>query len=227
MNQEEIWDYFQSDGLEIFSSSIPRLSFLINKAGKLSRQKPTVLNIGIGNGWLERECVRRGWNTYSLDPSEVAVKKLEDDGLRAKAGYIEAIPYEDNFFDICFCSEVLEHLSDEQLYSGLKEIKRILKKGGYLIGTVPFNEYLLDNQVVCPDCKKVFHRWGHLQSFDKVKMKNILKEAGFEVITVDTYAFADFSKKKVKDKFKSVVRWVLGRLGTAISQPNLLFVVKK
>lgn len=227
MNQEKLWDYFQGESLEVFSDSISRLNFLINKADKLYREKPTTLNIGIGNGWLERECKKRGWESYSLDPSEVAVKQLSSDGLKAKVGYIEAIPYDDNFFDICFCSEVLEHLSNEQLYQGLKEIKRVLKKGGYLIGTVPFNEYLLDNQVICPDCKKVFHRWGHLQSFDKLKLRYALNKACFDVITIDTYAFPDFSRKSVKDKIKSITRWFLGRLGAAISQPNLLFIVKK
>ena len=230
MTQEKIWNYFQSEGIESFSGSIPRLNFLVHQAQRVLNRSfigvPKVLNIGVGNGWIEKQCVKLGWNTYSLDPSEAVIKKLEHDGLTGKVGYIEAIPFDDSSFDVVFCSEVLEHLSDEKLYLGLEEIKRVLVKSGYLIGTVPFKENLLDNKVICPNCGYIFHRWGHSQFFDKTKMSSILKTVNFEIITLGTYAFPDFSRTSPKGRIKSVLRWILGRLGEPISQPNLVFICK-
>lgn len=228
MTQEKIWDYFQGEGLESFSGSVPRLRFLFQKVFRTygSRQ-PKVLNIGVGNGWLESRCVGQKWETYSLDPSDVAVGRVNRIGSVGALGHIEAMPYADKFFDVVFCSEVLEHLSNEQLSLGLKEVNRVLVKGGCLVGTVPFNEQLIDNQVVCPDCGKVFHRWGHLQSFGKAKLRASFEASNFEVIIISTYAFPDFSRRAIKDKIKSSARWFLGRMGSPIAQPNLFFIVKK
>jgi 2-polyprenyl-3-methyl-5-hydroxy-6-metoxy-1,4-benzoquinol methylase len=44
---------------------------------------------------------------------------------------------EDNLFDVIFCTEVLEHT--ENPFEAIKEIKRILKPGGFLYLTTPFN----------------------------------------------------------------------------------------
>ena len=49
---------------------------------------------------------------------------------------ITNIPLSNNSFDFILCSEVMEHLIDP--YQALKELKRILKKNGKLLITVPF-----------------------------------------------------------------------------------------
>lgn len=49
---------------------------------------------------------------------------------------ITAIPEPDNSFDAILCVEVFEHIPDP--LSALKEFKRLLKPGGYLIITAPF-----------------------------------------------------------------------------------------
>lgn len=228
INQEKIWDYFQGEGSKLFLGSIPRLKFLLRRARKIAGgNKLKVMNVGIGDGWLERQCVEQGWQTYSLDPSEVAVKNLEQSGATGKVGMIEAIPYDADSFDVVFCSEVLEHLSNEQLHAGLREINRVLVKNGYLIGTVPYKENMEDARTVCPDCGNVFHRFGHFQSFDKNRLRMILEAAKFEVVNLGVYAFPDFSRRTVKDQVKSLSRWVLGRLGSPIAVPILFFLVKK
>ncbi|PJF33619.1 MAG: hypothetical protein CUN57_01670, partial [Phototrophicales bacterium] len=74
-----------------------------------------VLNIGIGNGELERFSLSKGVEIYSLDPSEQAIEKIRSVkgyAERAKAGRAEAIPFPSNSFDIVVMSEVLEHLDE-------------------------------------------------------------------------------------------------------------------
>ena len=230
MNQQLIWDYFQDEGDESFIRSIGRLRFLVNHGQTLissSKNKvPTVLNIGVGNGGLESLCRQKGWNTYSLDPSEVAIKKLEANGGKGKVGIIEKIPYDDNTFDVVFCSEVLEHLLDEQLQTGLKEIERVLAKDGYLIGTVPFKENLLANQAVCPNCGTRFHKWGHHQSFD-IKRLNSILSLNFKVETIEVIYFVSCLSFNLKGKLVSGVKKLLSIFGEHGSNENIFFTVRK
>lgn len=228
MQQEKIWEYFQNQGVAVFAGNVSRLRFLFRRARKLAKKKHTrALNIGIGNGWLERRCAEEGWEIYALDPSKSAVEGLRRVGVRAKEGSIERMPFQDGLFDIVFCSEILEHLSDEQLCQGLKEIKRVQKDDARLIGTVPFNEDLRESDVVCPNCGERFHRWGHTQSFGKAGIAARLEQSGFTVVSLKTYAFPDFSKPSLSAFVRDLIRWPLGRIGSPLVYSNLLFVAKK
>jgi len=160
MNQSKIWDYYQGEGVDNFNDAIPRLKYLFNRANRvISNNSPVILNIGYGNGWIEKKCAKNNWDVFSLDPSHDPIN-INDNGINYVSGTIENSPFLDNQFDFIFCSEILEHLNNEQLMDGICEIKRILKEDGILIGTVPYKENLLENIVVCPECGVKFHRWG-------------------------------------------------------------------
>jgi ubiquinone/menaquinone biosynthesis C-methylase UbiE len=49
-------------------------------------------------------------------------------------GYSENIPYDDETFDIVFCTNVLDHVTDPS--KSMREMKRVLKRGGYIILTI-------------------------------------------------------------------------------------------
>lgn len=111
---------------------------------------------------------------YALDPIEKALVSLRERlqlGNKAQVGYGQNIPFESNFFDVVVVSEVLEHLSPEIMHATLSEIHRVLRKGGLLLGTVPARENYHQKIVVCPYCAKIFHRWGHLQTFTMQQMR--------------------------------------------------------
>lgn len=227
MDQKKIWDYFQREGIEIFSGSVYRLEFLFRKACRLARKrKIRVLNIGVGNGWLEERCRRQGWETCSLDPSEAAIEPLIARGIDGRIGLMEANPFPDGDFEVVFCSEVIEHLPEENATKGLSEIRRVLRKGGHLVGTVPYREVLFEGLVVCPGCGEKFHRYGHLQSFDKKKMKDLLGDAGFRNIRLITYAFPDH-KGVLINRLKCSLHYLLGRIGSPLAAPFLFFIARK
>ena len=228
MSQDKIWDYFQVEAVESFDEAVPRLNYLFKQAMKLAQGgNVRVLNIGVGNGWLERRCMKQGFETHALDPSAATVAGLVSEGIAAKAGSIDQLPYPDDHFDTVFCSEVLEHLDDSTLTSGLKDIARVLKRGGHLIGTVPFNEDLSTSRVVCPDCGKVFHRWGHQRSFDKALLRSELEDARLNVVALRTHAFPDYSKNLPFNRLRQWLRWILGRLGSRLVYSSLFFAVIK
>ena len=227
MKQDKIWEHFQTQSPEVFSRSSSRLDYLFRKILTLNGEnKPRVLNIGVGNGWLEQRCSAQGWETYALDPSEATIAMLGKKGINGKVGYIEAMPYPDSFFDVVFCSEVIEHLSDAQIRQGLQEIERVLKNNGILIGTVPFHENLIDNQVKCPDCGHLFHKWGHQQSFTIDRFKSILSSS-FKIKQIKTVYFVHWSSLNWKGIISSLLIKCLSSIGFKSSKQNIFFLLEK
>ncbi|MBI3892318.1 MAG: class I SAM-dependent methyltransferase, partial [Candidatus Wallbacteria bacterium] len=162
MKQDAIWDYFQNDGRAVFQHSRPRLRYLARQLTPGQR----VLNIGVGGGVFEEAAIARGLDVHCVDPSERAIEELRSRlslGDKARVGRGQSIPFSDASFDAIVVSEVMEHLADDALFPMVREIGRVLGPGGLLLGTVPSCEDLTDQQVVCPDCSKVFHRWGHVR----------------------------------------------------------------
>jgi SAM-dependent methyltransferase len=223
--QDLIWDYFQNESPESFEGSRVRIQLLVKLIGSPS----SVLNIGCGTGLFERSALQRGLEVYSLDPSERSIKKLRDSlGLddRAKVGYIQAIPFPNATFDVVVVSEVLEHLAPDIVKAGLAEIHRVLKPGGRILGTVPSRENLKEQMVVCPCCKKRFHRWGHEQSFDPPKMEGLLDDY-FGAVRLTERPIIPWGILNWKGKVGGTVKLLLWKLGVQGSNENLIFEAMK
>jgi 2-polyprenyl-6-hydroxyphenyl methylase/3-demethylubiquinone-9 3-methyltransferase len=99
------------------------------------------LDVGCGGGLLAEEFARLGCLVVGVDPSEeslaaarahAAAQGLAIDYRRA-AG--EALPFADASFDLVYCCDVLEHVTD--LRRVIAETARVLKPGGtYLYDTI-------------------------------------------------------------------------------------------
>ena len=171
--QDRIWDWYQAEGVSTFSPGRGRLRYLARRL----RPGARVLNIGVGDGTLEEEATRRGVRMSCVDPSEQAIDairrrlSLADE---ARVGYSQDLPFPAGSFHAVVASEVFEHLSDDVLEGSLEEVRRVLVPGGTLLGTVPACEDLSAQVVMCPDCGHRFHRWGHVQSFDEVRLRHLL-----------------------------------------------------
>ncbi|MBC8116236.1 MAG: methyltransferase domain-containing protein [Candidatus Saccharimonas sp.] len=223
--QDRIWEHFQNEGVESFQQSAGRLKFLANKIPKDSR----VLDIGVGNGVFESFAVQRGLDIHCLDPSERSIHSLQRRyglGEKAKVGYSQSIPFDDNSFDYIVVSEVLEHLTDEILAATLDEVHRVLVPGGRLLGTVPSREVLEGQQVICPCCAVPFHRWGHMQTFTPRRMHDLLSRH-LVVERLGERPFVSFRHLNWKGKIASAVRLMVSHLGIRGSEDHLWFVACK
>ena len=225
-SQHKIWSHFQNAAPESFAAARPRLDYLVGRIARLAGGKtPAVLNIGIGDGHFEREALARSWRVHSLDPDEQAVARLIAAGVDAQVGIIERLPLESHSLDYVVASEVLEHLTDEQRAAGIAEIARVLRSGGYFLGTVPYNENLAEQQAVCPHCGEVFHRWGHQRSFTLDDVRKQLSNH-FTVRELRKTAFVPFRGRSLLGKAKSAVRLALARAGQAIAVPTIFWLAE-
>ena len=227
VDQEKIWRHFQGARVDSFGPAEPRYEALVREAFKRRAGHLRVLNIGIGGGGVERRMLAAGWSVMSLDPDSAAVTHMKALGVDARQGYAQQIPVESDFVDVVIVSEVLEHIADANRRSAISEIARILKPDGLLIGTVPYRENLSDWETVCPTCGNVFHRWGHVASFDGEGLRAEVA-AHFNVLRCSPRAFVDWrAGKSLRRLLRNGVRWILGRMGEGIVYPSLFFVARK
>lgn len=197
----------------------PRYRFLAQRtsAGR-------VLNIGVGDGGLERMAAAMGRDVHSLDPGGEALAKIAAMSKGA-AGSIHAMPFGDAVFDTVVCSEVFEHLDNDLLKGGLAEIGRVLKPGGTLIGTVPADEVLSDSEILCPCCGTVFHRWGHVQSFSRERLQSLLQSLGS--VRIERRLFVHWPSQNWKGKGVALLRLAMNAAGSGGGGQNLYFHVRK
>lgn len=224
MQQEKIWDYFQGEGVDSFDGNATRLRFL---TGQLRPADKRVLNIGVGNGFLEKTLrSKSSIEIYSLDPSEGAVERLRGaagmDAEHAKVGYSQAMPFPDGLFDVVIMSEVIEHLDDAVIDATMREVSRVLGKHGRYLGTVPADEKLENSRVACPHCGEVFHRWGHVQSFSRGRLAGLLGREFDQVIVRRVY-FGSWHMLNWKGRAKWMLKQFLQFVGSGGSGSNLYF----
>ncbi|MAF36638.1 hypothetical protein CL622_05995 [archaeon] len=145
---------------------------------------------------LDLACGNCTWNSDQLpvvgfDTNEnVLDHALKGGRIKEKIiGDVYDTKLESESADIIILSEVLEHL--ERIDDALKEIRRVLKKDGIFIMSVPYDRpftpfYVLFG-ILCfieGDIKgNEFHkqRWGHINHFSRKDIRNRLIKNGFGV----------------------------------------------
>ena len=198
-NTKNIWEYYQNETPEIFENTYPRLLFLAKKI----KPGQKVLNIGVGGGVFESIGISLGLDIYSLDPGEKTIENLRNRlGLKdkVKVGTSTKMPFSGNFFDVVVMSEVLEHLSENEFNETLIEVHRILVPSGRFIGTVPCEEDLTDNMVVCPHCDSKFHRWEHKQSFSHAKIRQVFSSK-FKIEKLQNKLFVNWKNQTFNRRY--------------------------
>lgn len=99
-----------------------------------------ILDGGCGLGKHVIAYRKMGYDIIGVDFSvEVIrrVKKEVDGNLPIYTADVTALPFEDGFFDCYFLGGVIEHF-EEGPNAPLREARRVLKKNGYLLATVPY-----------------------------------------------------------------------------------------
>lgn len=181
---KNFWETYQTYPEFIKSKFLPQEFYinLLRIVKKFIKNKGKVLDVGCGTATLLNLLVNMGYEAYGIDISEKNITELERKfpKIEFKKGSITDIHFDDEYFDYIFATEVLEHILEQDLTNGLKEIRRVLKPNGKFIITVPYREEL--QEIICPDCGAVFVPSQHLRSFDENSMKALLEKVGFKLL---------------------------------------------
>lgn len=140
-----------------------------------SSSKIRVLDYGCGDAVMVRFFNERGYEAEGVDISEVAINKNKRNFPDFRFNLITPdtrTPYQDNSFDVIFCSEVIEHLYD--VHFTFNEFNRLLRPGGLLLLTTPYHG-LLKNLAIALRSFDSHYRidWQHIRFFTKASLKTV------------------------------------------------------
>jgi 2-polyprenyl-3-methyl-5-hydroxy-6-metoxy-1,4-benzoquinol methylase len=200
--------------------------------------KGSVLDYGCGTGYLLQQMSKEEQvDFYGLDFSEdsiVATRKRTQGKTNIKQLLVVAtLPttFSSNSFDTISLIETIEHLQDEKLHETLDELFRLLKPGGKLFITTPFNEELDKHLHFCPFCRSEFHHIQHMQSFDVQRLTELARQHHFVVdycnnINIEKWSLGAF-KFFIKTSLKKMVRAMGLMEKVAETRPNLIAIISK
>lgn len=158
---------------------------VVNLADRLGVLRGDVLDYGCGPGFLVHHLLDRDVTVRAFEFSDayVDVVTKRAAGRRGWAGLEIApqlpTPYPDASFDLIFCLETLEHLTDDVLNPVLRELYRLCRPGGSVFITTPHAERLEEGFVYCPFCDSEFHQVQHQRAFDVDTMRAAVAARGF------------------------------------------------
>ncbi len=162
--------------------------------GKLDFSPQTrLLDVGCGTGRHLLELSRYPGCFVGLDMSHQELRALNYmllltqrerpvvANINAVLGDGERLPFADGLFDAVICTETLEHVPDDR--SVLRELLRVLRRGGTLVISVPdeHSERLLWR--LSPRYRNT--PGGHVRIYRRQEIARLLRESGAEPFATD------------------------------------------
>jgi ubiquinone/menaquinone biosynthesis C-methylase UbiE len=157
------------------------------------------LDVGCGDGYYSYLLSQLGtFNITGIDSDSNALKnakkQVQSKSVKFVNGDVTKMPFKTNSFSKLVCSEVLEHLPDD--LKGLKEMNRVIKKGGTLCITVPHWNYPFFWDPINYILQRSFNThiksgfwsgvWNfHVRLYDIDELKKVVKKAGFKIERVE------------------------------------------
>ncbi len=144
--------------------------YLINKFLKSNYNK--ILDVGCGTG-KNIESMAGFGKVWGIDIEKESIKYCKFRGLKEiKIVSSDKTGFQSSFFDLVTLLDVLEHTEEEKT---LKELKRILKKDGLVLITVPAYLWLWSRW------DEVLH---HKRRYTQKSLIRILEKNGFKILEI-------------------------------------------
>jgi 2-polyprenyl-3-methyl-5-hydroxy-6-metoxy-1,4-benzoquinol methylase len=204
---------------------------LINSTNQLSEKK--ILEVGAGTGDFLAECIKNGWQSCGIEPSEQArLVAKEYNKLNLKSNIDEVGEVN---FSIIALWHVLEHIPN--LRETILKLNNLLAKNGSLIIAVPNHNSF--------DAKHYKQFWAgydvprHLYHFNKLSLTLIMESYGFKLVKTnpmifDSYYVSLLSEKYIRKLFiarylSAIIIGLISNLKALYSgeSSSLIFIFKK
>lgn len=204
--------------------------FTIKKISKENKIK-NICEIGCGVGNLSSKLGKNGFkvDAFDLDNEAIALAKKYNKNNNVNFSSKNALKINsNNKYGMALAIEVIEHIKDD--IKAIENAGRLLRKGGFLLITVPINEKYrteFDN------------RSGHIRRYSEKDLVNKLKNAGFNILKIKYFNFPllwlwyfhvylPYSNKKSSSKSKKLPFYVnLLRILNKLFLIDLLFNSEK
>lgn len=136
-----VWNKPNPNNEEILRWNIIK-GFLIYIKKNFQNENIEILDLGSGRGWLTSLLAEYG-NVTGVEPIRSVVKYAKQ--MFPKINFIcgtttDLLKKDHKKYDLVVTSEVIEHIADDNKYTFIKEINKLLKDNGFLIVTTPRKE---------------------------------------------------------------------------------------
>lgn len=155
-----------------FSGQVTEILSLFDLVGSRA------LDVGAGNGYLMEILAEAGIEVWGTEISKhswaICEKKFPG---KIHLGGLKYAVYPDDFFDVVFMTDVLEHMADPK--DDMSEVRRILRAGGYLFIISP-NSGSMTRKMLGP--KWFQYKYEHVFYFNKKSLEKLLESSGFRLV---------------------------------------------
>lgn len=137
-------------------TKIKRQGWRYKKISKYVKNNCSILDIGCASGFLYDLLKNKNIKYSGIDYNKHFVDYNKKRGLDVKQCDVskEKLPFEDNSFDIVYCSHVIEHINTREQINFMSEISRVLKRGGkaMIFAPTPYHWYFFDDETHIRPC---------------------------------------------------------------------------
>lgn len=167
---------------------------------ELSGKRPVIVEVGAGLGnfaeKVRESLAQVGIRTVDYRPIDVvlnSLKRQKEKGLNSIMATATTLPFENESADVVYAGEVIEHLPYEMCIQFLKEMRRVLKRGGRLVLTTPnYHSVPAERDInaglqpLTFDPERDPYAEEHQFPFTKETMVDLLQRIGFQVKKIST-----------------------------------------
>lgn len=196
--QQQLYDETWHKGLDAGKEERGNLQTNLEFLAETNLLKPNkrILEIGCGIGSVVFELSRQGYDIIGTDISREAItygiKKYGDIRLEVQAA--EALPYEDQSFDVVLSFDLFEHIA--RIDKHISEVFRVLQSSGYYLFQTP-NKY---SNVIFETLSHKSLKWkrAHPSLHTPGQLRKRLSRYGFEIRFIKMNPINEFTIKKLQ-----------------------------
>lgn len=177
---EQTIKYYQNNALEIFESYEQAKTGIAKFFTTAFPSGAKVIDLGAGSGRDMQILLDMGYEVSGIEPSDVlrklAIEKHPGLEGRLEKGHLPNLPEKySNSFDGVLCSAVLMHIPKELFFDSALGIKRILKRNGRLLLSIP-----LSGQELNANCRDENGRL--FNDYNPEYLQLLFERIGFQLI---------------------------------------------
>jgi ubiquinone/menaquinone biosynthesis C-methylase UbiE len=191
-------------------------------------REDVVLDVGCGVGYFTFE-LSKSYGSFAvgldIDEEDIALAdKVKNINRELESSFVAGsgltLPFKNASFDKVLASEIIEHIHADSFF--LKELSRVLKEGGTLVLTTPYDTHPVEfKHEHYKNVKKMRILGGHVRS--GYNLKSLSEKFGQADLTVDDYVFSHGGYTKLARKiikrfhwFGAPIAWVVSSIEDSV-----------